>query len=325
MTERHRGGEKLEAGVGEDLANVKRIIGHLKGERPGPTLVVVAAIHGNEKAGIHAARRVLSRLAATDVAFRGELIVVAGNIGAMKKHQRYQLRDLNRVWTADKVEALDAKPAAEHDAEEREQREILDVIRAVRARAKTRPFLVDLHTTSAAGVPFVIFGDSIEQRAFVSALPIPVIMGLESKLEGVLSSYCTTTDWTTFAVEGGQHDDPGSVDNLEAVLMLASEAAGLFPAKTLSDTRDARALLTRRRGDLPRVMEVIARYAITPEDQFVMEPGFRNLDHAKTDQLLARDARGEIRAPSDGLVMLPLYQSLGSDGFFWGKRTLMRF
>jgi hypothetical protein len=50
-----------------------------------------------------------------------------------------------------------------------------------------------------------------------------------------------------------------------------------------------------------------------------MEPGFKNLDHAKNQQLLARDRNGEIRAPHDGLVMLPLYQPQGDDGFFWGR------
>ena len=50
-----------------------------------------------------------------------------------------------------------------------------------------------------------------------------------------------------------------------------------------------------------------------------MEPGFKNLDHARAEQLLARDRNGEIRAPNDGLVMLPLYQGQGDDGFFWGR------
>jgi hypothetical protein len=35
--------------------------------------------------------------------------------------------------------------------------------------------------------------------------------------------------------------------------------------------------------------------------------------------LLAHDRNGEIRAPFDGLVLLPLYQSEGSDGFFYGR------
>jgi succinylglutamate desuccinylase len=66
-------------------------------------------------------------------------------------------------------------------------------------------------------------------------------------------------------------------------------------------------------------MEVVSRHAVTPEDSFVMEPGFRNLDLARAGQLLARDRKGEIRAPRDGLVILPLYQGQGSDGFFWGR------
>jgi succinylglutamate desuccinylase len=52
-----------------------------------------------------------------------------------------------------------------------------------------------------------------------------------------------------------------------------------------------------------------------------MEPGFRNLDHAPEGTLLARDKRGEIRAPKNGMVILPLYQGLGADGFFWGREV----
>ena len=48
-----------------------------------------------------------------------------------------------------------------------------------------------------------------------------------------------------------------------------------------------------------------------------MAPGFKNL--AREGQLLATDKNGEIRAPKDGLVILPLYQGLGNDGFFWGR------
>ena len=40
----------------------RREIGRLVGEEPGPTLVIVAGIHGNEPAGTEAARRVFARL-----------------------------------------------------------------------------------------------------------------------------------------------------------------------------------------------------------------------------------------------------------------------
>ena len=299
----------------------EREIGRAVGVRSGPTLVVVAAIHGNEQAGIGAARRVVDILCRKDVSLRGELVAIAGNVGAIRQGKRYELRDLNRVWTEEKVAALEARIAKDEplDAEENEQRQILSAVRAAIGRAKGQVFLVDLHTTSAHGVPFVLFGDTLAQRAFVSDLPLPVVMGLEEQVDGVLSSYWTRNGCITFAVEGGQHHDSASVDNLAAVLLLAAESAGLFPRDTIAETKSARELLEKRRGDLPRVMEVVSRHAIHPDDAFTMEPGFKNLDHARASQLLARDRNGEIRAPRDGLVMLPLYQKQGDDGFFWGR------
>ena len=306
----------------------EREIGRIIGDRPGATLIAVAGIHGNEQAGIHGARRVIERLSRGDVETRGELVVFAGNVGAMREGRRYLVRDLNRVWTEAKVTDLEtraahvASGAAEDvilDPEDREQLEILAAIREVIARARGPVYLVDLHTTSAHGVPFALFGDTLAQRAFVSALPLPIIMGLEEQVDGVLSSYWTRHGCVTFGVEGGQHHDEGSVDNLEAVLLLAAQAAGVFATGAVSETRAAHALLDSRRGNLPRFMEVVRRHAIAPEDAFTMEPGFKNLDHARAEQLLARDRNGEIRAPSDGLVMLPLYQPQGDDGFFWGR------
>jgi hypothetical protein len=147
------------------------------------------------------------------------------------------------------------------------------------------------------------------------------VMGLEEQVDGVLSSYFTTQGVVTCGVEGGQHDDPGSVDNLEAVLLLGAESAGIFGTGLLTETGTAHALLERRRGSLPRVMEVVSRRAITPEDEFVMMPGYLNLAPAKKGQLLARDKNGLIHAPKEGFVLLPLYQGQGSDGFFWGREV----
>ena len=69
--------------------------------------------------------------------------------------------------------------------------------------ARGQGHLVDLHTTSAAGIPFVLFGDTLAQRRFVSVFPIPNMIGLEEQVDGVLSSYWSRHGCITFAVEGG--------------------------------------------------------------------------------------------------------------------------
>ena len=299
----------------------RREIGRLVSPSPGPTLVAIAGVHGNEPAGIEAARRVFARLERGGVAVRGEVVVFAGNVGSLKRGVRYESKDLNRQWSEARVAALRSAAAAELDAEDRELLELLGAIESTMERARGAVHLVDLHTTSAAGVPFVLFGDTLAQRRFVGAFPIPVIIGLEEQVDGALSEYWTRRGCVTFTVEGGQHDDPTSVDSLESVLWLALHEAGLIDGEALPEVRDGRARLDARRGDLPRVLEVLSRRAITAEDTFQMEPGFRNIARASAGQLLARDRRGEIVAPHDGVVILPLYQGLGSDGFFWGREV----
>jgi succinylglutamate desuccinylase len=299
----------------------QREIGRVIGEAAGPTLIAVGGIHGNEVAGVVAARRVLDTLTRRQGSVRGELVALAGNLGAMRLGTRYRVRDLNRVWTEARITELEARARAggELDAEDVEQLELLAAIRDAIARARGPVFLIDLHTTSAHGLPFVLFGDTLRQRRFAMPIPLPIVIGLEEQLDGVLSSYWTTKGCTTFGVEGGQHDDPGSIDNLEAVLLLGAESAGLFGSGLLTETGAAHSLLERRRGSLPRVMEVVSRHAITHEDGFVMEPGFMNLARVRAKRLLARDKSGEIRAPRDGFVLLPLYQGQGAEGFFWGR------
>lgn len=300
----------------------QREIGRIVGRAAGPTLVVIGGMHGNEPGGALAAKRVLERLSRDDVHVSGEVIALAGNLAGLRIGRRYQMKDLNRQWSDERVGALRAQPEGDDDAEDREQRALLAAIETAIARARGPVYLADLHTTSAPGIPFVITGDTLAQRKLAVAFPLPVVLGLEEQLEGALSEYWTRRGCVTFAVEGGQHHDPASVDSLEAVLLVAVDATGLLSLQSPAlrdEVSRAQRLLAQRRGDLPHVMEVLSRHAITDSDRFSMEPGFRNLDRARSGQVLAHDARGEIVAPRDGLVILPLYQAHGSDGFFWGR------
>lgn len=300
-----------------------REIGRVRGELAGPTLICVGGVHGNEPGGTIASERVLEVLASRVRDLRGELVAFAGNLAALRMKRRYQAKDLNRVWTAARVRELEARPdRTGDDPEDLEQRELLHVVDEAIQRARGPVFFMDLHTTSASGIPFVLFGDTLPQRAFARAFPLPIILGLEEQVDGVMSEYFTHHGCITLTIEGGQHEDPASIDNLEAAVWIALVHAGLVQQGDFArEHARSHALLDSRRGELPRVMEVVERHAITAADDFQMAPGFANLDRAHQGQLLARDRRGDIRAPSDGLVILPLYQGLGNDGFFWGREV----
>ena len=301
-----------------------RLSGRVRGVDPGPTLIAIGGLHGNEPSGLVAGARLLAAIGAVagGTALRGELVVLAGNRGALPLGKRFVDRDLNRGWTAARMEALRSGSLPEAFAPAAEDREQIDLDRAIseaRARARGPVHLLDLHTTSAAGIPFGMIGSSPESSRFARQFPLPIIGGLLGALEGVLLDYMSAAGLITLGVEAGQNEDPASVDRHEAVLWIALVAAGLLEERAAPHLERCRAILRDAALARPARIEVFHRHPISPGDGFRMEPGFANIAPVEEGQLLARDRRGEIRAPERCLVLLPLYQSLGDDGFFLGR------
>lgn len=293
----------------------RRVIGQLRGPFDGPTAIVMTGIHGNEPAGAHAAGRVLSRLGSTGGVPRGELVVLAGNLKALPERTRFIDHDLNRQWTPKRVAQLRAGTLV-GSAEWGQQIELLDVFREIIGRARGQVHFFDMHTSSADGSPFLTVGDTLRNRAFARNLPLPLILGLEEQVDGSLLEYLNNFGFVTIGVEAGQHDSPESIDRHEAFLWLALSAMGLLRPDARAELESSRDRLTRAARGVPRVIEVRHRHAIGVGDGFRMEPGFRNFQHVRRGRLIAHDATGPIHAPEDGLLLLPLYQGKGDDGFF---------
>jgi len=297
-----------------------RVIAEAEGDRPGPTLVVVAGLHGNEPAGVIAAERVVGRLGRGLYPFRGRVVALAGNRAALAAGVRHLARDLNRQWTPDRiVPVLHRAPGPGEDPEDAELRELHGALCAAISGARGPCFFVDLHTSSAAGAPFLVVGDTLPNRRFAAALPVPAILGLEEQLDGSLLEYLSELGFVTLGVEVGPHEDPRAVHLLESALWLALASAGLVTEREVPGLVIHRRRLRRDTRGLPRLVEVRHRHAIAPEDGFRMEPGFRTFDEVRRGQVLGRDRRGEVRAPFDGRILLPLYQGQGEDGFFLGR------
>ena len=74
----------------------------------------------------------------------------------------------------------------------------------------------------------MLFGDTTPQLELAITLPLPILLGLEEQVDGALSEHMTRRGLVTLAVEGGQHDDPASIDHLAAVVWIALSSAGLL-------------------------------------------------------------------------------------------------
>jgi succinylglutamate desuccinylase len=307
------------------LANPgEHMIAAVRGSLPGPTLLILGGIHGNEPAGVLAAERVLPRLQERRGELRGEVVMLRGNSRALQRNVRYISADLNRLWRADSAWIVESRNCLPFEASERvEQHELLAVLKEVISRARGEVYFVDLHTTSAQGKPFATVGDTLRNRRFALQFPVTIVLRLEEQIEGTLLEYINNLGAVTMGFEAGQHEETTSVDHHEAVIWNATVATGNFRRQDVNELDHFQSVLNHAGGGR-RVVEVRHRRAISAADDFQMKPGFRNFQPVRRGQVLARDRMGEIRARETGLILLPLYQKLGDDGFFLG-RDVKRF
>ncbi len=303
---------------------VGREIGRYASGRPGPLLIVTAGIHGNEPAGVHALRRVLSRLAETAPEIRGELVALSGNRAALARGARFVDLDLNRVWSDEGVAR--ARAAAEGEpSESAEQRELLLAIDALLAIPRERVSLLDLHSTSAGSPPFTVMADTLRNRGVAFELGVPVLLGLEENVEGTLIEHMGSRGHVAVVLEGGQNQDPRTVDNLESAVWITLVSSGLLERGQVGDYDSHRARLRAAAEGLPHVIEVVHRHEIAPEDEagFRMIPGLRSFQSIEKGRLLAHHgerADRQVVAPFRGVLLMPRYQSQGLDGFYLGRR-----
>jgi len=296
-----------------------RILGRYDTGRPGLALVVVVGIHGNEPAGVTAIGRVLDTLARRGVPVRGSVVAVLGNRAALAARRRFLHQDLNRMWTREAVAQVRATGASADGGERGEQRELLATLDQLLAPPRSDVVVVDLHSTSAPGPPFACFSDTLSSRAVARATELPLILGLEEAIGGTLLDYLEDLARPAVLVEGGQHDDPTSVLHLEGTVWRILVRTGLLDAAAVPDFPEHEARLAAAVRGLPRVVEVVYRHAIADADRFRMRPGLGSFRAVRRGDVLADDRRGPVAAPVSGLLLMPLYQEQGNDGFFLGR------
>lgn len=302
----------------------ERIIGSYSGQQKGPLLICLGGTHGNEPAGIQAIDilfRLLEMEPETnpDFQFKGRLIGLKGNLRAMQKGARFLERDLNRMWTTENVERILKSPKSSLQAEELEIFELHNLImKEIEAYQPEKVVLLDLHTTTAFGGIFSIATDDPESVKIAVELHAPVVKGFLEGIQGTTLHYFNTSNMgcPTVAVcfESGQHQETLSVNRAIAAIINCMRTIGCVQSEDVENRHDA--LLIEYSRGLPKVSELILTHPIQPEDNFRMEPDYKNFQEVFAGEVLAYDRNGPVRAEEDGLLLMPLYQKQGEDGFF---------
>lgn len=301
---------------GLSLGDVERQLGVKDDGRAGPLVLITAGLHGNEPAGVAAARRVIAELEGRPTA--GRVVALAGNLGALRRGERHGGQDLNRLWTGPILAALREQDPAMDRPDEAELRELLGILEGERELARgagREVLLLDLHSTSAGGGPFSVVPDVVASRRLARAIGLPVVLGLEQRIEGPLLTWIVGQGEVGVVLEGGQHEDPQTEGVLAHALRVALDHAGVTHTDRAS-ARRSRAHIDTIRGGVPPVLDMVYAQPVEPGDGFVMEPGWSNFKPVCAGQALGLQQGEVVQAPIDSYMLMPLYQGLGSEGFF---------
>lgn len=299
------------------MQETPRIIGAFGPMQADTLIICTAGIHGNEPLGIEALQKVFHILERDMPAFNARFVGIAGNLKALSQNERYLEEDLNRIWTTEKLSRAHSNACKTPEC--KELKEILFVLEQIDFDQYRQKIYLDLHTTSGENGTFIVTTELEHSKYLTQHLEAPVIVGLEEKLQGTSMRYMYEQGFVSFAFEGGQHQSQQSIDNLVWSIWYTFLGAGCIQSNAIPGEVAQYTHLQEFTENLPEVMALEYLHSITPQDEFKMLPGFQNFSKVQKGQLLAQDRQGDVFAPADGYLLMPLYQPSGNDGFFLVK------
>lgn len=317
-------GNKNQRMAGQQVGRLTHLLGRFDQGFDGPLVIALGGIHGNEPAGVEALSLLLEMLKVENITspgfkFRGRFLALAGNPEALQLGKRFLNADLNRIWEPDKANGLTKFTSYSPQGEEKAVFQLSRMVAKEIQDYKPRQVVfLDLHTTSASGGIFAIAPKHLSSIRLAVELGAPVVTGMFEDLPGTMLQWCWSQPWgvptQVVAFEAGHQSDTLSVNRSIAAVINGLKASGCIKPEDVENEHDA-ILKTYSQG-LPTLTKVVYKHKISPKDEFMMQPGFGHFDKIKQGHLLAFDRKGPIHAPMDGYLLMPLYQSTGSEGFF---------
>ena len=306
------------------------------GLAPGPALLVLGAVHGNEVCGTHAIMQLLQDIDGGAISIeRGSVTFVPiTNPLAHQLKRRFGDRNLNRNM---------APSAIPQDFEDRVANVLCPLLDA-------HDVLLDLHSFHTGGAPFVMIGPqnnsgTLEPFALAAQeMQLALHTGAPRIVEGWLDTYARgvqrratsatdnismrsqtlvtnpnygvgTTEYMrsrggyAVTLECGQHDDPAGIDVAKHAILQTLGLLGISPVPVAP------------RAATPEILRLIdVTDKAHAADTFTRE--WRSFDAVKAGEVIGvRQSGAEVKAQGDGFVVFPNPRGeVGQEWFYFAQR-----
>jgi succinylglutamate desuccinylase len=259
--------------------------------QPGPTLAIIAGVHGNERAGVYALQQLLPNLTIT----RGKVYAAFANPPAIEANVRFITKNLNRCFLPDNQG---------NDYEDQRARELMSMLDKCDA-------LLDLHMFyDDDGVPFAICEDNVLELA--QKLDVDIISTNWTEVEpGGTDGYMFEAGKLGLCVECGP------ISKAEAYTPLTVKTVHQFLKYFDMTNEPVEYSATPKR--LIRAQKAIHKSS----DNFVLAPGLHNFDRLEPGQVIATEGDQQFTATANQCIIFPHYNAkLGEEAYIIGEELV---
>lgn len=264
-------------------------IEYIEGKKNGPCVVIMGAVHGNERLGEALITRLLHDIKPENL--HGELILIIGNPDAYADHKRFIDSDLNRLF-GPQIETLMKKPPHPLNREEKRAVEIAPFLQEA-------DYLLDIHSTIKPSVPFV-YCENTKAHLDLAYL-------FETEYLVSPASHCRIPDLTScsdnyvdqhggigITYEAGWHRGPTIFPEVIAKTYQFLYAAGSL--EPISNSKKSK--------KLPKKV-AISDYFIPHSTDFHFKKDFSNFDCVEKNEVIAEDKGKFYKAQKKSFMVFP--------------------
>jgi len=254
-------------------------------QKPGPTITIMAGVHGDELCGIKAFKKIIPQIKLK----KGKVYFILGNLKAIKLNKRQHQANLNRMFKDDSL--IDAKTKLAY--EYKRSREIMPYLDDSDA-------LLDIHSAmNKDSIPFAIC-----EKPFINIaklLPVNTIASGFTVMEpGGTEGYMYQNKKIGICIECGNHiSDLSDFNAIQAIYNFLNYFDMV---------------------NMPCLKKVFVYYIYKTKTNFKPIKYFKDFDPIKKGSLLGYDGTKKIIAKENGFILFSISRNKpDKEAFLLGK------
>ena len=251
------------------LEEITQIIG----KENGPTSIIFAGIHGDEKCGVDALKRTLLNLKIE----RGRVLFGYGNPRAIEANKRFVEANLNRMFKNDGL-------LSKNDMESYEYKRA----QFLKSYLNQADALLDIHASfTPNSKPFVICEENA--KGVIEYLPVDLIVSGFDKVEpGGTDYYMNSIGKIGICIECGYLGNPESTEIAQKGILAFLKARGHI----LND-------VVAKKQSYIRMYDLYS----TKTNNFTLSKTFYDFEEISKDQIVGIDGKKEIKTEKDSIIL----------------------